>query len=122
MVVSFGEVVDHLDDEVSGISDARGKHPDDEAFGMSSAQGEYPGDEASGIRGAPGIPGPAGFWAWSHEGPWVGRMANGTGPGPMIPTMPPFFLPRGSDRPRLEKRTSLTVASLGIVDNQCCSM
>ena len=56
MVVSFGEVVNHPDDKVSGVSDARGKHLDDKASGMSNAQGEYPGDEASRMRGAPGVP------------------------------------------------------------------
>ena len=61
MVVSFDEVVDHPDDEASGISDAREKHPDDEASGMSSARGEYPGDEASRMRGALGVPVSAGF-------------------------------------------------------------
>ena len=70
----------------------------------------------------PGVPGPTGFWDWSHEGPGVGRLANGIGPRPMVPTMPPFLLSGGSDRPRLEKRISLTVAPLGTIDNQCCSM
>ena len=65
LVVSFGEVVDHPDDEVFGISDTRGKHLDDKASGMSSARGEYPGDETSGMRGASGVPWPGGFWAWS---------------------------------------------------------
>ena len=61
MVVSFDEVVDHPDGKASGISNAREKHSDDEAFRMSNARGEYPGDEASGMRGAPGVPGLAGF-------------------------------------------------------------
>ena len=52
MVVSFGEVIDHPDDETSAISDTWEKHPDDKASGMSSARGEYPGDEASGMGGA----------------------------------------------------------------------
>ena len=136
MVVSFGEVVNHPDDKASGVSDARGKHLDDKASGMSSARGEYPGDEASemrgapgvpldnkasGMRGAPSVPGPAGYWAWSYEGPWAGWLANGTGPGPMVPTIPPFFLSRERSPP-VGKITSLTVASLGTIDNQCCPM
>ena len=73
MVVSFGKVVDHPDDEAFEISDSWGKHPD---------------DEASGMRGTSDVPGSAGFWVWSHEGPWVGWLANGTGPEPrpMVPT------------------------------------
>ena len=63
MVVLFGEVVDHPEDKVSGISNARGKYLEDKAFGMNSTRGEYPGDEASGMKDAPGVPGPAGYWA-----------------------------------------------------------
>ena len=61
MVVSFGEVVDHPDDKAFGIHDAWGKYLDDKASEMSCARGEYSGDEASGMRGAPGVPGPAGY-------------------------------------------------------------
>ena len=31
------------------------------------------------------------------QGSWAGRLANGIGPEPMVPTMPPFFLPRGAN-------------------------
>ena len=34
-----------------------------------------------------GIPGPDGFWAWSYQCSWVGRVADATGPGPMVPTL-----------------------------------
>ena len=54
----------------------------------------------------------------------LGRLARGTEPGPMVPTMPPFFHTGEGNRPRLEKknkkRTSLTVISWGIVDHKCC--
>ena len=63
MVVSFGEVVDYPEDKASGISNARGKYLEDKAFGMNGTREEYPGDEALGMRDAPGVPGPAGYWA-----------------------------------------------------------
>ena len=63
MVVSFGKVVDHPEDKAFGISNARGKYLEDKAFGMNSTRGEYPGDEAFGMRGAPGAPGPVGYYA-----------------------------------------------------------
>ena len=50
---------------MSEVSNARGKYLEDKTFGMNSTRGEYPGDEASGMRGAPGVPRPTGYWAWS---------------------------------------------------------
>ena len=51
----------------------------------------------------------------------LGRLARGTEPGPMVPTMPPFFLSGRVIIPgRKKKGTSLTVISWGIVDHQCC--
>ena len=52
----------------------------------------------------------------------LGRLARGTEPGPMVPTMPPFFLLGRVIVPDWEKKkgTSLTVISWGIVDHQCC--
>ena len=43
-----------------------------------------------------------------------GRLAMGVGPGPKVPTMPPFFYRGGKPSP-VGKRVSLTVISWGIV-------
>ena len=51
----------------------------------------------------------------------LGRLARGTELGPMVPTMPPFFLPgRVIVLGWKKKGTSLTVISWGIVDHHCC--
>ena len=51
----------------------------------------------------------------------LGQLARGTEPGPMVPTMPPFFLPGRVIVPDWKKKgTSLTFISWGIVDHQCC--
>ena len=50
----------------------------------------------------------------------LGRLARGTEPGPMVPTMPPFFLSGRVIVPDWKKKgTSLTAISWGIVDHQC---
>ena len=51
----------------------------------------------------------------------LGRLARGTEPEPMVPTMPPFFLSGRVIVPGWKKKgTSLTVISWEIVDHQCC--
>ena len=44
----------------------------------------------------------------------LGRLAMGVGPGPKVPTMPPFFYRGGKPSP-VGKRVSSTVISWGIV-------
>ena len=44
----------------------------------------------------------------------LGRLAMGIGPGPKVPTMPPFFY-RGGKPSLVGKRVSLIVISRGIV-------
>ena len=92
LTVSFGKVADR-----------ERKHPGEEASGHQGASGK----EASGIRGdrAPGQKVARAFLglftvlgrlALGHspiEALRLGRLARGTEPGPMVPTMPPFFLP-----------------------------
>ena len=68
--------------------------------GVANRERKHPGEEVSGIRGA---------WAPGRriDGAFLGRLdlglsplealglerlARGTGPWPMVPTMPPFFL------------------------------
>ena len=92
LAVSFGEVADR-----------ERKHPGEEASGHLGASGK----EASGIRGAR-APEQRVSWAFIglltvlgrlDLGPspigalGLGRLARGTEPGPMVPTMPTFFLP-----------------------------
>ena len=78
---------------------------------MRGVRGKHPGDEASGMRGARALrrigraflgllvfgPGPI-------QGSWAGRLANEIGPEPMVPTMPPFFLPGGANAPDWKKK------------------
>ena len=112
------------------VADRERKHPSEEASGYLGASGK----EVSRIRGARALerrvaraflglltvlgrlalgPGPI-------EALGLGRLARGTEPGPMVPTMPPFFPTGEGDRPWSKKRTRLTVISWGIVDHQCC--
>ena len=92
LAISLGEVVDR-----------ERKHPGEEVFGHLGTLGK----EASGIRGAraPGrrvaraFLGPLTVLGWLalRPGPigalGLGWLARGTEPRPMVPTMPPFFLP-----------------------------
>ena len=103
LAVSFGEVVDR-----------ERRHPSEGVFGHLVASGK----EASGVRGARVLerrlsraflgrlsfgPNPVGTIG-------LGRLARGTEPGPMVPTIPPFFLPRRKIiLSKKKKRTSLTV-------------
>ena len=92
LTVSFGKVADR-----------ERKHPSEEACGHQGALGK----EAFGIRGARA---PGGRVSWVFLGLFtvlgrlalglgpigalgLGRLAKGAEPGPMVPTMPPFFLP-----------------------------
>ena len=85
LTVSFGEVADW-----------ERKHPGEGASGHLGASG----NEASGIRGArvPGRKVARAFLGQLTLGPspfgaiGLGRLARGTELGPMVPTMPPFFL------------------------------
>ena len=115
LTVSFGEVADR-----------ERKHPGEGAFGHLSASGK----EASWIRGAARVHGRKVARAFLGRmtlgpGPFgaigLGRLARGTEPRPMVPTMPPFFLPGGGGGSfPIGKRTSLTVILWGTVDHQCC--
>ena len=97
LAVSFGEVVDR-----------ERRHPSKGVFGHLVASGK----EASGVRGARVLgrrfslaflgrlsitPSPFGAIG-------LGRLARGTEPGPMVPTMPPFFLPRRKIIPGRKKK------------------
>ena len=103
LAVSLGRVVDW-----------ERKNPGEEASGHQGASGK----EASRVRGARASgrrvgraflglftvlgrmalgPGPIGALG-------LGRLARGTEPGPMVPTMPPFFPTGEGNRPRLEKK------------------
>ena len=60
---------------------------------MRGAQGKHPGDEASGMKGARAsrridraFLGRLAFGPGPIQGSWAGRLANGIGPGPMVPT------------------------------------
>ena len=103
LAVSFGKVADQ-----------ERKHPGEEASRHLSASGK----EASGIRGARA---PERRVAWAFLGLFtvlgrlalgsgpigaleLGRLAMGTKPGPMLPTMPPLFPTGEGDRPWSEKK------------------
>ena len=103
LAISFGEVVDR-----------ERRHPSEGVSGHLGASR----NEASRVRGARVLgkkfsraflgrltlrPGPVGAIG-------LGRLARGIEPGPMVPKMPPFFLPGRKIIPsRKKKRTSLTV-------------
>ena len=104
------------------VADRERKHSGDEASGHQGASGK----EASEIRGAwaPGRRVARAFLGlftvlgWLALGPspigalGLSRLTRGTEPGPMVPTMPPFFLPGRVIVPGWKKkRTSLTVIS-----------
>ena len=96
------------------VTDREMKHPGEEASGHLGALGK----EESRIRGARALlgrlalgPGPIGALG-------LGRLAKRTEPGPMVPTMPPFFVPVRVIVPGQKKMTSLTVISWGTVDHQ----
>ena len=79
-------------DEVAG---RERKHPVEEASRHLGASGK----ETSGIRGAWAFLGLLTILGRLALGPGpiralgLGRLARGIEPGPMVPTMPPFFLP-----------------------------
>ena len=118
--------------------------------GVANRERKHLGEEASGIRGAraPGRridlvflgrlafgPSPFGvpgrridraylsrlaFGSCPIGALGLGRLARGTEPGPMVPTMPPFSCWGERSSPIGKKGTSLTVILQGTVDHQCC--
>ena len=101
LAVSFGEVADqerrHLSEGVSGNLGASGN----EASGVGARVLERKFSRAFMGRLTLGL-GPVGAIR-------LGQLARGTDPEPMVPTMPPFFLPRRKIIPGQKKRTSLIV-------------
>ena len=138
LAVSFGEIADrerrHPSEGVSGHLGASGK----EASGIRGAR--VPGRKVaraflgrltlgpSPVRAVPGRKFSRAFLGRLTLGPGpveaigLGRLARGTEPGPMVPTMPPFFLPGRKIIPGRKKRTSLTIILYGTIDHQCCLM
>ena len=109
LAVSFGEVVDrerrHPSEGVSGHLGASGK----EASGIRGARvpgrkvsqaflgrltlGPGPVGAVPGRKFSPAFLGQLTLGPDPVEAIGLGRLARGTEPGPMVPTMPPFFLP-----------------------------
>ena len=91
LTISFGEVVNrerkHLGEEASGHLGA-----------LRKEASEIRGARAPGWRVTRAFLGLLTVLGWLTLGPspigalGLGRLARGTEPGPMVPTMPPFFL------------------------------
>ena len=97
LAVSFGEVVDrerkHPGERASGNLDASRN----EAFGISGAW-------VPGRKVARAFLGRLTLGLGPIEAIGLGRLARGTEPRPMVPTMPPFFLPRMEIIPGRKKK------------------
>ena len=77
-IVSLDRVADrerkHSGEEASEIRGARapGRRIDLAFLGQLAFEPSPIGASERRAAGCPSIPGPAGFWAWSHRGSWAG--------------------------------------------------